>query len=851
MCRIKAVFTADSESSYFYGTYEIENVIQKLDITDLVEFPETCGYTGYTQSLSATLNGFDYFTYSVKYNEEPVNAGTYTATITGTGNFTGTVERTFQVLPAKLSVNIYLDTKYYDGTTDVVVSRANLLGVRADDDVTMDYSELEVILPSADAGVYKTAEIKGISLTGEDLGNYTFDASEGVALKGYYGGDFRISTRQLIINAEDQKLDSGETPDQSMWYCDSVPYGFTVSDIVLTANEEELRIVPSGGVVTEDSTGRDVTHNFWFDYSWAYLTLNCTNHTPDDNGFCSNCGGYEAAKLNDNGTPEEEWDDYYEISNAGQLYWYAEQVNAYYSSVSAVLVDDIVVNEDLTAENLREWTPIGSGSPAYVADFDGQGHTVSGLYCNLDHDYVGFFGYTDYNYPISNLGIKDSYFEGNNYVGAFAGYASSAISNCFVENVEVVCNGYNGADFVGYNGGYIENCYSASDSFVYRNYGSITNSYYLADEEIHNEDGLTFKTAEQFRSGEVAYLLQAGIAEEDIYDDEWNYIETIIPEIWGQKIGEDNYPVLGGDKVYMKTDAEGNAVYYNKTAEDNTDKPAGYTISLGDKVAVNYYMSLTEETLKDANAKMIFTVPDTGSYDTVEIPVSEAVKSGDYYVFTCEVAAKEMTSVIKAQIVMSDGTKSSEFEYTVKEYAEYMLANPDEYANEQSVVKAMLNYGASAQAYFNYNTENLANDTEYMTNEEKAVSLIDFTGAGYTLEGEEAGVKYYGTALSLESELAFKHYFIIDESVNIDELEIDCKYETKLKKNGNLYELKISGIPAHQVATDVEVKLGGITLKYSVASYGAIIQNGNDTALKTVVSALAAYSFEAASYALK
>ncbi len=558
-----AVFTVDSESPYFYGTYEIENVIQKLDITDLAEFPETCDYTGYTQSLSATLKGFDYFTYSVKYNEEPVNAGTYTATITGTGNFTGTVERTFEVLPAKLSVNIYIDTKYYDGTTDVEVSRVNLLGVRADDDVTMDYSDLEVILPSADAGVYKTAEIKGISLAGEDIGNYTFDASEGVALKGYYGGDFRISARQLIINAEDQRIDSGETPDQSMWYCDSVPDGFTVSDIVLTANEEELRVVPSGGVVTEDSTGRDVTHNFWFDYSWGYLTLNCTNHTPDDNGFCSNCGGYEAAKLNDNGTPEEDWDDYYEISNAGQLYWYAEQVNAYYSSANAVLVDDIVVNEDLTAENLREWTPIGSGSPAFVADFDGQGHTISGLYCNLDRNYVGFFGYSDYNYPISNLGIKDSYFEGNNYVGAFAGYASSAISNCFVENVEVVCNGYNGADFVGYNGGYIENCYSASDSFVYRNYGSITNSYYLADEDIHEEDGLTFKTAEQFASGEVAYLLQAGIAEEDIYDDEWNYIETIIPEIWGQKIGEDNYPVLGGDKVYYVTNCKDENIYSN------------------------------------------------------------------------------------------------------------------------------------------------------------------------------------------------------------------------------------------------------------------------------------------------
>ena len=863
-----AVFTVDSESPYFYGTYEIENVIEKLDITDLAEFPETCDYTGYTQSLSATLKGFDYFTYSVKYNEEPVNAGTYTATITGTGNFTGTVERTFEVLPAKLSVNIYLDTKSYDGTTDVEVSRVNLLGVRADDDVTMDYSELEVILPSADAGVYKTAEIKGISLAGEDIGNYTFNASEGVALKGYYGGDFRISARQLIINAEDQRINSGETPDQSMWYCDSVPDGFTVSDIVLTANEEELRVVPSGGVVTEDSTGRDVTHNFWFDYSWGYLTLNCTNHTPDDNGFCSNCGGYEAAKLNDNGTPEEDWDDYYEISNAGQLYWYAEQVNAYYSSVPAVLVDDIVVNEDLTAENLREWTPIGSGSPAFVADFDGQGHTVSGLYCNLDRNYVGFFGYSDYNYPISNLGIKDSYFEGNNYVGAFAGYASSAISNCFVENVEVVCNGYNGADFVGYNGGYIENCYSASDSFVYRNYGSITNSYYLADEDIHEEDGLTFKTAEQFASGEVAYLLQAGIAEEDIYDDEWNYIETIIPEIWGQKIGEDNYPVLGGDKVYVKTDAEGNTVYINEAAEEKTDKLAGYDISLKGNIALNFYFSLTEETLANENAKVVFTFADG---DTSEIFVKDAAVSGNYYAFTCEVPAKEMADEVKAQLITSKG-EGEAYSYSVQKYAEYIIneaekaqenaggiagggvsntATPEQlaYIKAAPLAKAMLNYGAYAQEHFGYNTDNPAN-RNLSEADRKLPESIDFDEWKHSVSGEQEGVSFYGAALSLKSETALKLYFAVDSDVDVNSLDVTVNGEAyTLKKNGTLYELKIADIPAHRLGDMYEVKVGSLTVNYGVFSYGCTVMKGDNAKLMDTIKALAIYYAESCNYA--
>ena len=281
------------------------------------------------------------------------------------------------------------------------------------------------------------------------------------------------------------------------------------------------------------------------------------------------------------------------------------------------------------------------------------------------------------------------------------------------------------------------------------------------------------------------------------------------------------------------------------------DKVAGYTISLGDKIAVNYYMQLSRFTIEDTDAKIVFEVPDTGSTYTVEIPVSEAVKSGDYYVFTCEVAAKEMTSAISAKIVTSESELQLD-DYTVQEYAEVILSDTVKYAKEQELVKSMLNYGTEAQIYFNYNTDNLANDTELMTDDEKVTELYGFAGAPFTLEGEEEGITYYGTALSLETELMFKHYFVIDESVDVESLEITCDYPVTLRKNGNFYELIISDIPAHKMGEgSLKVSLGGITLDYTIYSYGALAQNSGKEELWTVVSALAHFAGEATMYEYK
>ncbi len=163
------------------------------------------------------------------------------------------------------------------------------------------------------------------------------------------------------------------------------------------------------------------------------------NHSYN-NGFCDFCYGYEAAViLTEDNIPEYELSDeyigYYAINNAGQLYWLSDYVRSYNGEepVNAVLTADIVDNENVLTESgelsanyeeFSRWVPIGyfveganDFSGYYEGTFDGNNHSISGLYFNDPTvDNVALFGYVRYESNIKNVTIKDSYFNGGDNV---------------------------------------------------------------------------------------------------------------------------------------------------------------------------------------------------------------------------------------------------------------------------------------------------------------------------------------------------------------------------------------------------------------------------------------------------
>ncbi|MBQ8010743.1 MAG: hypothetical protein IJ265_04240, partial [Oscillospiraceae bacterium] len=317
------------------------------------------------------------------------------------------------------------------------------------------------------------------------------------------------------------------------------------------------------------------------------------------NGFCTNADcetPYQpATDTDENGV--------YEIANGGQLYWFMKLVNNYgetYVDIDAILTADITVNENVLkadgtlngdGSNFREWFPIGyhydlnqdgmAESNFYNGTFDGQGHTISGLYFDNEKQHsVGLFGQTSSNAKIQNVAVADSYIKAYNDVGGVCGSNhGSMITNCMNSGTVTAAGTYayvGGVCGLLYNGkvvncmssGNVEDADYAGGVCGKNDGGTITNCYY--DSTVFTGDavgkaasGTTTdvlgKTTAEFKSGEVAYLLQSAQTETD---ENGNLLH-----VWGQTIGEDTYPVLGGDKVYQ-CESECGGTFYSNTENE-------------------------------------------------------------------------------------------------------------------------------------------------------------------------------------------------------------------------------------------------------------------------------------------
>ncbi|MBQ0090088.1 MAG: hypothetical protein KBT27_12250, partial [Prevotellaceae bacterium] len=151
--------------------------------------------------------------------------------------------------------------------------------------------------------------------------------------------------------------------------------------------------------------------------------------------------------------PQTDGNGNYELSTAAELYWFANHVNVGNTTACAILTEDITVNEsvldsngDLASGTFETWTPIGEGADdkAYSGEFNGNGHTISGLYCNdTGKNNIGLFGKANNGAYIHDLGLKDSYFSGNSWVAGICGdFASGKIENCW-NGATVISNSNN------------------------------------------------------------------------------------------------------------------------------------------------------------------------------------------------------------------------------------------------------------------------------------------------------------------------------------------------------------------------------------------------------------------------
>ena len=306
-------------------------------------------------------------------------------------------------------------------------------------------------------------------------------------------------------------------------------------ETVLAVSENAVTGETGAGVVeAEKNTGEPEVENGGAENREAE-NIDLDAETADGthtykNGFCTDdgCSAYEPAVLTtgkydiDANGEITDSDEAYEIGNAGQLYWFAGLVNgtltdgtAQNLEANAVLTADIKVNKSLletiekdkdgnvtNGNSFRAWSPMGMSDENgrftgyYAGIFDGNGHSISGLYTNLYNDpnaditgkefYAGLFGAQ--SGVIRNVGILDSYMRGYQEIGGICGSnAGGSIQNCY-SAAAVWGDSYIGG-ICGWNKieGSIENCYNAGN--VYGNtegIGGICGAYFATLQKCYN-----------------------------------------------------------------------------------------------------------------------------------------------------------------------------------------------------------------------------------------------------------------------------------------------------------------------------------------------------------------------------
>ena len=286
--------------------------------------------------------------------------------------------------------------------------------------------------------------------------------------------------------------------------------------------------------------------------------------------------------------------DPYQIATLDNLLWFANHVNSENASACAILTADITMNEGvldsygrLNSDNtFTAWTPIGGNGVDYSGEFNGNGHTISGLYFNdTSKNNVGLFGKANDGAYIHNLGIRDSYFYGKDHVGGICGdFANGRIEDCW-NGATVYAKDWNAGGISGscwiyasisdcYNIGRIKQCDNGNPSYggicgaVYANTGvdyTISNCYTLqgkCNNGVYGslEEGCPaskinhsfVKNDEAFASGEVCYQLNHGVT-----DGSQKWYQTLN--------GTDDFPVMNNVHGIVFFGYDGDVLKYSNT----------------------------------------------------------------------------------------------------------------------------------------------------------------------------------------------------------------------------------------------------------------------------------------------
>jgi len=292
----------------------------------------------------------------------------------------------------------------------------------------------------------------------------------------------------------------------------------------------------------------------------------CSHEHYNADGFCEACGAYQEPK---------NWKGYYEIYNAGQLFWFAKQFN----DGKIPNTSNLKLMKDIKIPDGYAWTSIGaiSDDKSFKGNIEGNYHVISGLRPAKDgtSSKYGLVASIKYGH-VQNIGLV---FEGNWTCGLCRlTVGDIKIQNCFVVGTNFSYSCSQGAVT---KNGTVTNCLAVSGKlegtkFSNDHRATFTNCYETTKSD-YSSPGITTISEEKLKSGEIAYKLNGEKSD----------------GTWGQVIGTEDYPHF---RKYSKT------VYYDQATQTYSNNKAA---------------SITSATVTDiktiSDAKATATLKATGT----------------------------------------------------------------------------------------------------------------------------------------------------------------------------------------------------------------------------------------------
>ena len=391
---------------------------------------------------------------------------------------------------------------------------------------------------------------------------------------------------------------------------------------------------------------------------------------------------------------------------------------------------------------------------------------------------------------------------------------------------------------------------------------SITYDQLIARREVNNSE-----------ANNIAYNFAIFKNGEKIWPTDSEWFSYVSEQVYSGNVADNDLLALGvlgedfavvtdialGDTLEFRTQ-QGNAqswmfyckpsIAYTELAETPIVTGTGVTVG-ADSIGLNIFAQLTAARENSTMGMLYWTAPNAnGEFlpseaDELAAPVLE---NGTYQFTYKDIAAKEMADVLYVMPYSMVDVNSPIYygkvvEVSIVKYAEAAFQKAN--AATKAYLAALLNYGAEAQNFFDYNRDNLANafltDAEKQYDVSDAASVYAQTGDGAKIKsvslicGNELGFKFMvdGVAGATKYELEFADNAEFTDSTKVDMVAAEVGPEYKA----------IVNIKNTEMAKTFYVRVviddaAGATLTYSVESFFYRISDTTDDSFYYLVASL-------------